>query len=99
VEAVEDKHGKARRVWVFDRGIVSEENLKWLRDRGAHYLVGTPRRSSRAYEQQLLEGSWRKISEQVQVQLVGQEEECTCCAAAFGAKRRRRRCAGVWCWD
>jgi transposase len=75
VEAIEKKHGQARRVWVFDRGIVSEENLKWLRDRGAHYLVGTPRAQLKGYEKQLLEGSWRKISEQVEVQLVGQEQE------------------------
>ena len=75
VEAIEKKHGKARRVWVFDRGIVSEENLQWLRERGAHYLVGTPRVQLKGYEKQLLEGSWRKISEQVEVQLVGQEQE------------------------
>jgi transposase len=27
LEAVEKKYGQAQRVWVFDRGIVSEENL------------------------------------------------------------------------
>jgi hypothetical protein len=43
LEAVERKYGRARRVWVFDRGIVSEENLQRLRGRGASYLVGTPR--------------------------------------------------------
>ena len=37
---VERKYGKARRVWVFDRGIVSEENLAALRKRGGQYLVG-----------------------------------------------------------
>ena len=36
---VERKYGKARRMWVFDRGIVSEENLAALRKRGARYLV------------------------------------------------------------
>jgi transposase len=75
VEAIENKHGQARRVWVFDRGIVSQENLQWLRERGAHYLVGTPRAQLKGYEKQLLGGSWRKISEQVEVQLVGQEQE------------------------
>jgi len=40
LDAVEAKYGKARRVWVFDRGVVSEANLQLLRDRGAHYLVG-----------------------------------------------------------
>jgi len=27
LRTVERKHGKARRVWIFDRGVVSEENL------------------------------------------------------------------------
>jgi hypothetical protein len=42
LETVEQKFGKARRLWVFDRGIVSEDNLAALRKRNAHYLVGTP---------------------------------------------------------
>jgi len=40
---VERKYGKARRIWVFDRGIVSEENLAAIRRRGGQYLTGTPR--------------------------------------------------------
>src|SRR5207249_4401584 len=39
---VERKYGRARRVWVFDRGIISEENLAAIRKRGGQYLVGTP---------------------------------------------------------
>jgi hypothetical protein len=40
---VECKHGRARRIWVFDRGIVREENLASLRKRGGQYQVGAPR--------------------------------------------------------
>jgi hypothetical protein len=40
---VERKYGKARRIWVFDRGIVSEEDLQAIRKRGGQYLTGTPR--------------------------------------------------------
>jgi len=40
---VERKYGKARRIWVFDRCIVSEENLAAIRKRGGQYLVGMPR--------------------------------------------------------
>jgi len=75
LQAVESKHGQARRVWVFDRGIVSEDNLKMLRERGAHYLVGTPKSQLKAYEKELLEGSWQQINRQVQVQLVPQDKE------------------------
>ena len=44
VAKIENKYGMKGRVWVFDRGIVSEDNLQDLRQRGAYYLVGTPRR-------------------------------------------------------
>lgn len=75
LEAVEAKYGRARRLWVFDRGIVSEENLACLRERGAHYLVGTPKHRLKAYERQLLEGAWEKVSSEVEVQLVPEADE------------------------
>jgi transposase len=58
---VEDKYGYKGRLWVFDRGIVSEENLETLRQRGASYLVGTPRRLLRDFEKELLHGEWQEI--------------------------------------
>ena len=63
LDTIEKKFGKARRLWVFDRGIVSEDNLELLRQRGAHYLVGTPKSQLKAYEQKLLDGDWQKISD------------------------------------
>ena len=47
VDKMETKYGMRGRVWVFDRGIVSEDNLQDLRQRGAFYLVGTPRLQAR----------------------------------------------------
>jgi hypothetical protein len=75
LDAVERKHGRARRVWVFDRGIVSEENLQSLRRAGASYLVGTPRAQLKAYERRLLEGDWQRVSGEVEVQLIAQDKE------------------------
>jgi transposase len=77
LEAVERKYGAARRVWVFDRGIVSEENLQRLRQRGATYLVGTPRAQLRAHERRLLEGDWQSVSSEVEVQLIAQDNNET----------------------
>jgi transposase len=51
---VERKYGKARRIWVFDRGIVSEENLAAIRRRNGQYLVGTPRSQMKQFEAELL---------------------------------------------
>jgi transposase len=68
IRMVERKYGKARRVWVFDRGIISEDNLKALRKRDGQYLVGTPRAKLKEFEQQLLEGEWNQIRPDVEVQ-------------------------------
>lgn len=60
---LEGRYGQARRIWVFDRGIVSEENLAELRRRGARYVVGTPKSLLRRFEAQLLEDGWEQAAE------------------------------------
>lgn len=67
---VESKYGRARRVWVFDSGIVGEENLASLRKRGGQYLAGTPRSKLEAVEKELLEGGCTKVREEVEAKLV-----------------------------
>lgn len=95
VEAVEGKHGKARRVWVFDRGITTEDNLKWLRERGACYLVGTPKPQLKAFEQHLTEKDWQKASSEVEVKLCPDDDDVYVLARSQGrvqkehAMRRR----------
>jgi transposase len=75
LDAVESKYGQARRVWVFDRGVVSEPNLELLRRRGAHYLVGTPKSQLKVYQQKLVAGTWQQVSSEVEVQLLPESEE------------------------
>lgn len=75
LDIVETKHGRARRIWVFDRGIVSEANLEKLRQRDGQYVVGTPRHRLENFEKQLLEGPWALINESVQVQLIPEGQE------------------------
>ena len=67
LRTVERKHGKARRVWIFDRGVVSEENLVAIRKRGGQYLVGTPRSKLKQFEQELLKDDFEKIRPEVEV--------------------------------
>jgi len=98
LEKVEAKHGRARRIWIFDRGLVSEANLEKLRQRGGQYVVGTPRHQLAVYEKELLEGSWTQINESVQVQFIAQEEETYVLARSVErakkeeAMRRRQVC-------
>jgi transposase len=67
---VERKYGKARRIWVFDRGIVSEENLAAIRQRGGQYLVGTPRSQMKQFEAELLQDDWTQVRPEVKVKKV-----------------------------
>jgi transposase len=67
---VERKYGQARRIWVFDRGIVSEENLQAIRKRGGQYLVGTPRRQMKQFEEELLKDDWLQVRPEVEVKKV-----------------------------
>jgi hypothetical protein len=67
VEAMEATYGRAERVWVMDRGMVSEENLAYLRERGGSYIVGTPKAMLRRFERHLVEGDWKAVQEGVEV--------------------------------
>ena len=64
---VERKYGKARRIWVFDRGIVSEENLQAIRKREGQSLVGTPRSQMKQFEAELLKQDWTRVRPEVEV--------------------------------
>jgi len=66
---MEAKYGQAERVWVMDRGMVSEENLEFMRSRGAKYLVGTPKSMLKKFERELIESGWEEVSLGVEVKL------------------------------
>ena len=67
VEAMEAKYGRAQRIWAMDRGMVNEENLAFLRERGGQYIVGTPRSHLRRYESELTEHGWSHVYEDLEV--------------------------------
>lgn len=69
-DLMEATYGRARRVWVMDRGMVSQDNLEKLRRRGASYLVGTPRSMLKKCERELLAGSWEEVQPGVEIKEV-----------------------------
>ena len=70
VETMERRFGKARRVWVMDRGMVSAENIAWLNATGRRYVLGTARSELKRWSRQLAErADWRNLREDVQVKL------------------------------
>lgn len=70
VEAMEKKYGRAQRIWVLDRGMVSEKNLAFLRSRQGQYIVGTPKAQLRQFERHLTEKDWHEARPGVEVKLV-----------------------------
>jgi transposase len=92
VAAMEQKYGALNRVWVMDRGMVSEENLKYLRQRGAQYIVGTPKAMLRQFEQHLTEEDWTVAQAGVEVKLVpGPDGEETFILARSADRRKKER--------
>ena len=74
IESMEKKYGQAERVWVMDRGMVSEENLEALRKRNAQYLVGTPRSMLKHFEQALTDSHWEEVQPGVEVKMCASPE-------------------------
>lgn len=98
VELMEEKYGKPKRIWVLDRGMVSEENIDFLRERGARYIVGTPKSQLKRFEAQLLEAkNWTEVQDGVEVKLVvhpddqGKEQYVLCRSRA----RREKEAAMI----
>src|SRR5664280_1920464 len=89
---VERKYGKARRIWVFDRGIVSEENLAAIRKRGGQYLTGMPRSQMKRFEEELLKEDWTRVRPEVEVKKVAipQGEETYILCRTSGRKEKEK---------
>ena len=98
VGLMEEKYGQAKRIWVLDRGMVSEENIDFLRARQARYLVGTPKSQLKRFEAQLLEEKdWSQVQEGVEVKLVshpagGSQEQYVLCRSSA---RRQKEAAMI----
>src|SRR6266700_4009203 len=98
LKKVEDTYGKARRVWVMDRGVPSEAILKDMRDpeRQTFYLVGTPKSKINQHEKKWLDLPWQKVRDSVDVKLYQHDSELYVLAKSEGrqakenAMRRKR---------
>jgi len=98
LEKIETTYGKARRVWVMDRGIPTEAMLKEMRapERQTFYLVGTPKGRINQHEKKWLDLPWQKVRDSVEVKLYEHEGELYVLAKSSGrqakeiAMRRKR---------
>ena len=67
VTCMEDKYGVAQRIWVMDRGMVSEKNLELLRENNRQYIIGAPKASLKKAEKWLLDKGWCEVYKGVEV--------------------------------
>lgn len=70
---MEDRYGKADRIWVMDRGMISKDNLEFLRD-GRRYILGAQRSLLKKFKKEFLEDDWRKIRPDLEVKLCSSPE-------------------------
>ena len=93
VEKIEAQYGSSGRIWVMDRGMVSEENLEYLRAGGRRYIVGTPKSHLRRFEQELLRTDWQQVREGLEVKLCpsrdGEESFILCRSTARAIKEKQ----------
>lgn len=68
VETMEQRYGRDQRIWAMDRGMVSEENLKYLREKNCRFIVGMAKSELKEYAERIQTGSWQTIREGLQVQ-------------------------------
>ena len=90
VHLIERRYGRAERIWVMDRGMVSEDNLQFLRAEGRRYILGTPRQQLRKFEQELLEADWRTIRGGLEVKLCPGPDEQETFVLCRSADRREK---------
>ena len=103
LDRIERQYGKARRVWLMDRGIPTEAALEEMRgaDPPVSYLVGTPKGRLSRLEQQLLAKPWHEARPGVQVKLLPQDGELFVFAQSIDrvAKERAMRQRQLrWLW-
>ncbi len=92
LDKIENQYGRARRVWVMDRGIPTEAQLAEMRsgEREVFYLVGTPRSKIQQHEKKWLELPWQKVREEVEVKLFTDPGELYVLAKSAGRQAKER---------
>ena len=103
LERIVRQYGKARRIWLMDRGIPTEAVLAEMRaaDPPVRYLVGTPKGRLSRLEQELLEKPWQQARPGVQVKLLPQDGELYVFAESrdrVAKERAMRRRQLKWLW-
>jgi transposase len=103
LDRIERQYGKARRIWLMDRGVPTEAILAEMRaaDPPVQYLVGTPKGRLTRLEKALIDKPWQDARPGVQVKLLPQDGELYVFAQSadrVAKERAIRRRQLKWLW-
>ena len=90
VTEIETQFGKLRRIWVMDRGMISDESLKFLGESGRRYLLATRRGELAAFQDKLGKEGWKRLPNNPQVEVKLFKREKVHYLLARSRQRRRK---------
>lgn len=93
VEKMEQRYGSVDRIWVMDRGMISKQNIKFLKQNHRRYIIGTPKSQLKQFEKELLSSNWQTIQHGLEVKSCqspsGDSEQFILCRSA--ARREKEQ--------
>jgi transposase len=92
LQKIQDQYGQARRIWVMDRGIPTEETLQEMRQSQppTGYLVGTPRAKWDEFKDEFEKLPWQKLRDSIEVKLLCHGPEVYVLAKSQGRRQKER---------
>jgi transposase len=90
VGEIETQFGTSQRVWVMDRGMISDESLKFLGESNRRYLLATKRGELAGFQVDLGRAGWNPLPKNPQVQVKLFERESVHYLLARSRPRRRK---------
>src|SRR5205085_8030498 len=66
---IETRFGQSQRVWVMDRGMISEDTLAFLNEPGRRYLLSARRHALAAFQAELRSSGWQQLSNHLEVEV------------------------------
>ena len=92
VTKIESQYGRSERIWVMDRGMISDDNLEFLQSKKRRYIIGTPKSQLKNFEQELLSQDWEQIRDGLEVKACrspeGEETFVLCRSKERGLKEK-----------
>jgi transposase len=66
---IETRFGQSQRIWVMDRGMISEDTLAFLNEPGRRYLLSTRRHALAAFQAELRSPDWQQLPDNPEVEV------------------------------